>query len=340
MTETTGPADGASDPFGSAGDDGLVADRGMETIVYALHKPVRMECIRAEVPRAPPTAKQVELKRRNCLTRWLMELEAIEGCSLHSIGRLDKDTSGLLLVTNDGKFTSLLLRPGFCSKVYIADCTGIPDSGKLAKLQDGSIEISNKQNKKDKRVRRDENGCYEMLSVKCEGVQVMATWVKSHKEFQTHFCRLRMEMRTGQFRVVRRMLGAIGLGVKKLHRESIGKLVLRSTPPPIMSENMSEISGDYESGSYFKADASGEQIILDIEQSSHVKLSKEVVQCLKENMPPYGDESCATEFMNDDNGYCRQGDCEGSIGSICGSRNRSRSSSRSRSRNRSRSRSR
>ena len=95
-----------------------------------------------------------------------MELELIEGCSLHAIGRLDKDTSGLLLVTNDGKFSNLLLRPGFCSKMYIADCTGTPDSLKLMKLQDGSIEISDKKNKKDRRVRRDEHGCYEMLSVK------------------------------------------------------------------------------------------------------------------------------------------------------------------------------
>ena len=31
---------------------------------------------------------------------------------------------------------------------------------------------------------------------------------KTHNEFKTPYCRLRLEMRTGQYRVVRRMLGA------------------------------------------------------------------------------------------------------------------------------------
>ena len=122
----------------------------METVVYALHKPIRMECVRTETPRAlSSTSGNISVpNRRNCLTRWLLELEAIEGCSLHAIGRLDKDTSGLLLVTNDGKFSNFLLRPGFCSKVYIADCLGVPDSVKMMKLKDGSIQISDKKNKK------------------------------------------------------------------------------------------------------------------------------------------------------------------------------------------------
>lgn len=302
---------------------GQVDMMGMRTtVIYALHKPIRMECVRAEAPRAPPTAQQLELQRRNCLTRWLMELEAIEGCSLHAVGRLDKDTSGLLLVTNDGKFTNLLLHPGFCSKVYIADCYGIPDNVKLTQLQDGSIEISDKKNKKDKKSKRDESGCYEMLNVKCESVEVMATWIKTHNEFRKHFCRLRLEMRTGQFRVVRRMLAAVELCVTKLHRESIGDLVLRNTPPPNMPEHVSEINGSYESSQYIET--SGEKIFLDLQQSSHIKLSEEIVQRLKRMTAAQGNGRM--ECMKIDVKQSKNEDG----GSECRSKTRSRSRSRSR----------
>jgi len=42
-----------------------------------------------------------------------------EGAKLHTVGRLDKDTTGLLLVTNDGKFSNYLTRPeSNISKTY------------------------------------------------------------------------------------------------------------------------------------------------------------------------------------------------------------------------------
>ena len=270
----------------------------METVVYALHKPIRMECVRTETPRALSSASgNISVpNRRNCLTRWLLELEAIEGCSLHAIGRLDKDTSGLLLVTNDGKFSNFLLRPGFCSKVYIADCLGVPDSVKMMKLKDGSIEISDKKNKKDKRLKRDDNGRCEMLNVKCENVQVVATWTKTHNEFKTPYCRLRLEMRTGQYRVVRRILGAVGLGVTRLHRESIGCLVLGNTPPP----HASEVHRPHEIGGNIGVYTAVDRIVIDVEQSSHIRLSKETIQYLRGSDGAVGQE---ISMGRDDDGY-------------------------------------
>lgn len=270
----------------------------METVVYALHKPIRMECVRTETPRAlSSTSGNISVpNRRNCLTRWLMELEAIEGCSLHAIGRLDKDTSGLLLVTNDGKFSNFLLRPGFCSKVYIADCLGVPDSVKMMKLKDGSIQISDKKNKKDKRLKRDDYGRCEMLNVKCENVQVVATWTKTHNEFKTPYCRLRLEMRTGQYRVVRRMLGAVDLGVTRLHRESIGSLVLGNTPPP----HASEVHRPHEIGGNIGVYTAVDRIVIDVEQSSHIRLSKETIQYLRGSDGAVGQE---ISMGRDDDGY-------------------------------------
>ncbi len=54
------------------------------------------------------------------------------------IGRLDKDTSGLLLLTNDGEFAYTLMHPKHhIRKKYIAELRGTPDTTKLAKFRKG-----------------------------------------------------------------------------------------------------------------------------------------------------------------------------------------------------------
>ena len=43
-----------------------------------------------------------------------------EGSSrLHPVGRLDQDTSGLLLLSSNGELTDMILRPGVLSKTYV-----------------------------------------------------------------------------------------------------------------------------------------------------------------------------------------------------------------------------
>lgn len=54
------------------------------------------------------------------------------------IGRLDYDTSGILLLTNDGEFANLLMHPKHeIDKVYVAKIKGIPDKKELGKLRKG-----------------------------------------------------------------------------------------------------------------------------------------------------------------------------------------------------------
>ena len=54
------------------------------------------------------------------------------------IGRLDYDTSGLLLLTNDGEFSYLMTHPKFkIDKTYIARVKGVPTIEGLKKLQRG-----------------------------------------------------------------------------------------------------------------------------------------------------------------------------------------------------------
>ena len=54
------------------------------------------------------------------------------------VGRLDYDTTGLLLLTNDGEFSNLMTHPKFkIDKTYIARVKGVPTKQGLMKLQSG-----------------------------------------------------------------------------------------------------------------------------------------------------------------------------------------------------------
>src|SRR5205823_4070725 len=61
---------------------------------------------------------------------------AIDG--LHPVGRLDADTEGLLLLTNDGALTFALTHPGReVPKVYVAEVRGAPSVEALERLRCG-----------------------------------------------------------------------------------------------------------------------------------------------------------------------------------------------------------
>ena len=54
------------------------------------------------------------------------------------VGRLDYDTSGVIIMTNDGDFSYLMTHPKFgIKKKYIAKVKGIPDREALRKLEHG-----------------------------------------------------------------------------------------------------------------------------------------------------------------------------------------------------------
>ena len=60
-----------------------------------------------------------------------------------SVGRLDKETSGLLLFTDDGALTTRLLRPGSgCEKTYLLDVTGVVSDAALASLSEPLDDVT------------------------------------------------------------------------------------------------------------------------------------------------------------------------------------------------------
>ncbi len=117
------------------------------------------------------------------------------------VGRLDYDTSGLLLLTNDGEFANLLMHPkNEIDKVYVAKTKGIPLRENLRKLEKG-IHL--------------EDGKTAPAKVKL---------LSADNKKQTAI--VEIAIHEGRNRQVRRMFEAIGNEVLKLKRERYGFLTL------------------------------------------------------------------------------------------------------------------
>jgi len=122
------------------------------------------------------------------------------------IGRLDYDTSGLVLMTNDGEFANLLMHPKYkIEKVYVAKVKGIPSREKLKELQNGIML---------------EDGKTAPAKVKMMSID---------KKKQTSI--IRLTIHEGRNRQVRRMFDAIEHPVMKLKREQYSFLTLRGLNP-------------------------------------------------------------------------------------------------------------
>lgn len=147
-------------------------------------------------PRGVISSVQDE-KGRKVVTDYLPEIKQ----RVYPIGRLDYDTSGLLLLTNDGEFANLLMHPrNEIDKVYVAKTKGIPTRENIKKLQRG-IQL--------------EDGKTAPAKVKL---------LSFDKRKQTAV--IEISIHEGRNRQVRRMLEAIGCPVLKLKRERYGFLTL------------------------------------------------------------------------------------------------------------------
>ncbi|GEN85405.1 pseudouridine synthase [Oceanobacillus sp. FSL W8-0428] len=118
------------------------------------------------------------------------------------VGRLDYDTSGILLLTNDGEFANHLMHPSKeVNKVYVAKVKGIPHKKELLKLRKGVISDNEKLK------------------------AVYVNMLSSDKEKKTSI--IELTLHEGKNRQVRRMLEAIGFPVMKLKREQYSFLTLQ-----------------------------------------------------------------------------------------------------------------
>lgn len=121
--------------------------------------------------------------------------DALRGYGWHAVGRLDRDTTGLLLFTNDERFVEHATSPRtHLPKRYVAAVQGTATEEKLAPLRKG---------------------------ITLDGVLVRPAKARILEDG-----RVELTITEGKYHQVKRMLGAVGLPVRSLHRDQVGDLVL------------------------------------------------------------------------------------------------------------------
>lgn len=147
-----------------------------------------------------PISTVVDRRGRSTVLDLIGDLEG----RAYPAGRLDADTEGLLLITNDGDLTYRLTHPRFeVEKVYVAEVEGRPSRGDLERLA-GGVMLSDGP-APPARVR--------LLRAAGQGAALEVT------------------VHSGRKRMVRRMLQAVGHPVVSLKRIRVGPLTLGDLPP-------------------------------------------------------------------------------------------------------------
>ena len=137
------------------------------------------------------------------------------GARIFPIGRLDMESQGLLLLTNDRVLTNELTHPKYqVTKVYEVTVKGSVEQVTLEKLRKG-VFIS------DVHTRHDEK--HHAKRARVESIELI--------KFDRGRSQLRIELSEGRNRQVRRMLAYVGHPVKRLRRIEIGPLALKGLRP-------------------------------------------------------------------------------------------------------------
>ena len=121
---------------------------------------------------------------------------ALQHRNLAPVGRLDKDTTGLLLLTTDGGLSHYLTHPKYkVDKAYLARLREPLEGGAADRFAEGLVLAD---------------------GTRCRPAGL--EWIEP--------LQVRVVLREGRFHQVKRMLGAVGGHVVALHRERIGQLML------------------------------------------------------------------------------------------------------------------
>ncbi len=137
---------------------------------------------------------------------------------VYPAGRLDRDSEGLLLLTDDGRLQARISDPRHClPKTYLVQVEGVPGDAALARLRDGVML-------KDGPTR----------PAKVEAIEPPALWprvppVRVRLSVPDRWVRL--TIREGRNRQVRRMTAAVGHPTLRLVRWAVGEWTLDGIAP-------------------------------------------------------------------------------------------------------------
>jgi pseudouridine synthase len=176
--------------------DGQVVEPASVGIVLLLHKPVGV------------VSSLVRQDQRRCL------LDLVgppwSASRLFHVGRLDADSSGLILLTDDGDLAQALTHPSRpVWKTYRIDVRPALEAATVSALADGSIEL--------------------------DGRAVAPARARVLVEGRGR-CTLEVQLREGRNRQLRRMVEAVGGRVVSLHRSAFGPLDLGDLPAGALRE--------------------------------------------------------------------------------------------------------
>ena len=159
-----------------------------ERAYLLLHKPAGYEC--SQKPSAYPSVYTL-------LPGPLRQRGGGAAAGVQAVGRLDQDTTGLLLLSDDGKFIHRMTSPRHhVPKVYEAQVKHPLDAKQTSRLLEGVVLDDDPQ---------------PVRAQACEAIS-------DHH--------LRMTLTEGKYHQVKRMVAAVGNRVESLHRSSIGSLSL------------------------------------------------------------------------------------------------------------------
>jgi 16S rRNA pseudouridine516 synthase len=182
------------DPFEDVEPEGLVFTvRGEEWAYHAkallmMHKPKNVECSQ---------------KPKHHLSVYSLLPAPLRKRDVQSIGRLDEDTTGLLLFTDDGALIHRLTSPKkHVPKVYEVTCKHPVTPEQVQRLLDGVKLV-------------DDPATVQAAAAEATGETT-----------------LRLTLTEGKYHQVKRMLAAVGNRVEGLHRSAFGQLVLPADLAP------------------------------------------------------------------------------------------------------------
>jgi 23S rRNA pseudouridine2605 synthase len=185
--------DGAPLPFGS------LAATVREVLIY--HKPCGEVTTRAD-PQGRPTV--FERLRAPLAGRWVV------------IGRLDVNTTGLLLFTNDGALAHRLMHPSSeIEREYLVHLRGTPGAQVLTQLRQGVML-------------EDGPARFDLIEPEAEGISPRANGLDAAAAPSA----FRVVLREGRNREVRRLWAAVGFEVSRLMRLRYGAVSLPSDLRP------------------------------------------------------------------------------------------------------------
>jgi 23S rRNA pseudouridine2605 synthase len=163
--------------------DGETITRSLSKSYLVLHKPKGVLSTMFDPEGRPSLDDFVDLRKER----------------LFHVGRLDKDSEGLILLTNDGDLTFRATHPSFgLEKTYIIEFDGALPQG-VDKILLKGVEL--------------EDGMGRVLSFR----QISPRWIE-------------VSIHEGRYHIIRRLMEAVGVDVLRLIRTKFGPISLGDTP--------------------------------------------------------------------------------------------------------------